>query len=354
MIKKFSIRNFKCFRGIVTKSWERINLVAGANNIGKTALLEAIFLHEGAHNAGLALSVEKFRGITNFNNNDFLSDLFTGFKSEQEILLEAEYRDGKTLTLKVTQEESKQPRPVNTEGAEIQGTASISPRMIFEGRDNGNVVCTSEFFLGLDSQGRPRPFSSGTRQSLRPTAIFVSTGFSKQEKNKINADRFSAQVEMKRKKKIVDSLTLIDDRLQDLELSRIGNENFIYGDIGHDKMLPLSLMGEGMERYLSFVLSILSAENGTVLIDEIENGLHHSIHAKVWSNLAMLAREYNVQIIATTHSYECIEAAHKSFKQDAEYDFILHRLDKAGERIEDVTYDKETLEAALKSDMEIR
>ena len=96
------------------------------------------------------------------------------------------------------------------------------------------------------------------------------------------------------------------------------------------------------------------AENGTVLIDEIENGFYHTIHAKIWKNLAMLARKYNVQIIATTHSYECIEAAHKSFTSDEKYDFILHRLDRAGERIEDVTYDKETLEAAIKSNMEIR
>jgi AAA15 family ATPase/GTPase len=119
-------------------------------------------------------------------------------------------------------------------------------------------------------------------------------------------------------------------------------------------MVPLSLMGEGMERYLSFVLAMLQAENGTVLIDEIENGFHHTILDKVWSNLAKLARKYNVQLIATTHSHECIKAAHESFKQDKEYDFILHRLDRAGERIEDVTYDKETLEAAFKSDMEIR
>lgn len=354
MIKKFSIRNFKCFEGIVTKPWERVNLITGKNNIGKTALLEAIWLHEGAHNAALAFAVEQFRGITSFNNKDFLSDLFTKFKSEKEILLEAEYQNGKTLALKVTQEESKQPRPI-IESPEMQGTASIIfPKLVFEGIDNGTTVCKSEFFLALDPQGKLRPFSTGSKQLIRPTAVFVSTGVSKEMKNKANADRFSVQVGMKRKNDIVEALKVIDDRLQVLELDKRGAENFICGDIGYDKMLPLSLMGEGMERYLSFVLSILTAENGTVLIDEIENGFHHSICVKVWSNLAKLARKYNVQIIATTHSHECIEAAHESFKQSEKYDFILHRLDRVGERIEDVTYDKETLEAALKSDMEIR
>lgn len=353
MIKKFSIRNFKCFEGIVTKPWERVNLITGKNNIGKTALLEAIWLHEGAHNAALAFTVEQLRGITSFNNKDFLSDLFTKFVSEREILLEAEYQDGKILTLKVTQEESKQPRPI-IESPEMQGTAGIIfPKVVFEGIDNGTAVCKSEFFLGLDPQGKPRPFSSAGKQ-LRPTAVLISTGVGKEAKNKINAERFSMQVAMKRKEEVLEALQLIDDRLKKLDLIREGIENFVCGDIGYDKMLPLSLMGEGMERYLSFVLSILMAENGTVLIDEIENGFHHSIHVKIWSNLAKLARRYNVQVIATTHSHECIKAAHESFKQDTEYDFILHRLDRVGERIEDVTYDKETLEAALKSDMEIR
>lgn len=354
MIKKFSIKNFKCFENIVTKPWERVNLIAGKNNIGKTALLEAIWLHEGAHNAALAFTVEQFRGITSFNSKDFLSDLFTKFKSEREILLEAEYQDGKTLILKVTQEESKEPRPI-IEGPEIQGTASmIFPKVVFEGRDNGVTVCKSEFLFGLDPQGKPRPFSSGSKQLVRPSAVFVSTGVSKQTKNKTNAVNFSAQVGMKRKNDIVEALKVIDDRLQTLELEKRGPEDFVCGDIGYEKMVPLSLMGEGMERYLSFVLAMLQAENGTVLIDEIENGFHHTILDKVWSNLAELARKYNVQLIATTHSHECIKAAHESFKQDKEYDFILHRLDRVGERIEDVTYDKETLEAAFKSDMEIR
>lgn len=354
MIKKFSIKNFKGLENIDTKPWERVNLIAGKNNIGKTALLEAIWLHEGAHNAELALRVEGFRGIRNFDNKNFLSDLFTKFRSETEILLKAEYQDGKILTLKVSQEESKGSRPI-IEGLEIQGTASIIfPKVIFEGSENGNNVCKSEFSFVSDNDGKLRPFSSGSKQLIRPLAVFITTGIDKVRQNKVNAEGFSAQVEMKRKEDIVESLKLIDDRLQDLVLSKRGSEDFVCGDIGPGRMVPLSLMGEGMERYLSFVLSILKAENGTVLIDEIENGFHHSIRVKVWSNLAKLARKYNVQIIATTHSYECIEAAHKSFKEAEKYDFILHRLDRVGEGIEDVTYDKETLEAALKSEREIR
>ncbi len=66
------------------------------------------------------------------------------------------------------------------------------------------------------------------------------------------------------------------------------------------------------------------------------------------------ARDFNTQVIATTHSYECIREAHEAFNKSADYDFSLHRLDRVEDRIEIVTYDQESLEAAVKTDFEIR
>lgn len=357
MIKKFSIRNFKCFREITIKSWERINLIAGDNNVGKTALLEAIWLHEGAHNAQLSFTVQKFRGITALDSKNFLRELFTELKTGQGITLEAEYQDGKSLVLRILQQEAGEPVPIDTETVESGSTRSVSPRLIFVANEGENVLCKSEFFMGVDAsdpQGKPRFFFLGRHQSLRPFSVFVSSGLGKKDRNKINVDRFSEQVEANRKGEILDSLRLICPNLKEIDLSKRGNEFYVCGDIGYDRMLPLSLMGEGIERYLTFVLSILSAENGIVLIDEIENGFHYSIYNKIWRNLAYLARKYNVQIVATTHSHECVEAAHKSFKEDEKYDFLLHRLDRVGDSLDDVTYDQETLEVALNTDLEVR
>ena len=102
-------------------------------------MLEAIFLHEGAHNAGLVLSVENLRGIENFNKKDFLSDLFTGFKTEKEILLEADYQEGRSLSLRIIQEKNKQAMPVDMRGIETEGTAIITPTLIFEVRGNKKI-----------------------------------------------------------------------------------------------------------------------------------------------------------------------------------------------------------------------
>ena len=45
MLRKFSVRNFRCLRELDIEPLARVNLIVGENNVGKTALLEALFLH---------------------------------------------------------------------------------------------------------------------------------------------------------------------------------------------------------------------------------------------------------------------------------------------------------------------
>ena len=68
----------------------------------------------------------------------------------------------------------------------------------------------------------------------------------------------------------------------------------------------------------------------------------------------MAARESDVQVFATTHSWECIQAAHEAFESEKQYDFRLHRLGWLNGEIKAVTYDKESLSASLKAELEVR
>lgn len=64
MYPSFEIRNFRCFDHLHIADLARVNLIAGANNAGKTTLLEALFLHSGAYNPELTLGLNAFRGIS--------------------------------------------------------------------------------------------------------------------------------------------------------------------------------------------------------------------------------------------------------------------------------------------------
>jgi len=101
----------------------------------------------------------------------------------------------------------------------------------------------------------------------------------------------------------------------------------------------------------AFWKPISSTPNGVVLIDEIENGLHHSILPKVWKVVDTAAKQFNAQIFATTHSFECVEAAHEALGADS---FLLHRLEVSATENRCVTYESAAIAATLKHDLEFR
>ena len=44
-LKSLEIQNFRLFKALKVDRLERVNLVVGRNNVGKTTLLDAFFLH---------------------------------------------------------------------------------------------------------------------------------------------------------------------------------------------------------------------------------------------------------------------------------------------------------------------
>ena len=123
----------------------------------------------------------------------------------------------------------------------------------------------------------------------------------------------------------------------------------IFGDIGLPELVPLNVMGEGMVRVARLVLSIAKSPKGVVLVDEIENGIHHSAMEKVWAAVSRAANEYDTQVFATTHSLECVHAAHQAIPEGLR----LHRLQPDTGRTS-VAYGTDEIEAAVRHNVEVR
>ena len=142
--------------------------------------------------------------------------------------------------------------------------------------------------------------------------------------------------------------TIVDSR---------GNPS-IHADIGAGRLFPIAIMGEGVKRLLALSLAFPSMRNGAIFIDEVENGLHHKSLVDVWKNLGWLSQEFNVQVFATTHSYECIKAARTAFKLsefDDEISYIRLQRNLKTQRLECVAYDDpEVFDYALKYRREVR
>ena len=149
----------------------------------------------------------------------------------------------------------------------------------------------------------------------------------------------------------MEALRIVEPGLRSVEDNSASGVPMIWGDIGLPELVPLQVMGEGMTRIARAILAISVAPKGIVLIDEIENGLHHSILPKVWEAIEKAARQFDTQIFATTHSFECMEAAHHALDAAS---LLVHRLEAVDGKIGCISYEPAELDAAISHSLEVR
>jgi len=119
---------------------------------------------------------------------------------------------------------------------------------------------------------------------------------------------------------------------------------------------PVSLrsMGEGMNRILGIILALVNAREGMLLVDEIESGLHYTVQTNVWRLIFKLAHQLNVQVFATTHSWDCIESFQKAAVEDLAEEGLLIRLENKDDEVNTTIFDEKRLSIATKEQIEVR
>ncbi|MBN1323516.1 MAG: AAA family ATPase [Methanotrichaceae archaeon] len=366
MYKALEIHSFRGFHELSLDDLERVNLIAGANNVGKTALLEAIFLHCGASNPLLTVSIERLRGFDepNFELGNSgrtpWDPLFYMFHLKNCIKISGRFSDGSSRSIRL-----KIVRPTDEafEGLSIPYTLQKSEKRPIA-PESTLLLCLDYEEQPLDKSGLQPKFGrsclvvdpEGMRITTMRAPPFPTIFLAAKQRisTQEDAERFGKLEIMGEQDLLLDALKIVEPRLRRLAVVAIGGLPMIYGDIGLDRMLALAHMGDGLTRLSSILLAIGNAKNGVVLIDEIENGFHHSSMEMVWTSIATAARRSNVQIFATTHSLECIFSAHKAFSKGTPYDMRVHRLDREDDLVKAVTFGQDDLDAVLEFRMDVR
>lgn len=363
MLRSFTLKNFRCFQDFTLEPLERVNLIAGKNNVGKTSLLEAIFIFINPRNPELPFQLNRLRGITSSIRVADIEEM-RGFFYNQEVeeVIELSSSEDNNLqrVLKISLAESEEPQIISNDddSTSFKPNESLTTevrtydRLVLDYQDSFGKKDTSH--LSLTSQGKllseGRLLGVGSRPKY-PLGIYITTSTNSPRED---AERFSKLERVGRQDEVLETLRILEPRLQRLTLLVVDRDPIIHGDVGMRELVPLPLMGEGMRRLLSIVLAIANARGGIVLIDEVENGLHYSVMTDVWKAIAYASRLADAQIFATTHSQECILAAHKAFETSEKYDFCYHRLDRIKGQIKSITYDRETLATSDELNLEIR
>jgi hypothetical protein len=155
---------------------------------------------------------------------------------------------------------------------------------------------------------------------------------------------------------LLELLRGVDGRLSSIELLAPGGDVAeLFVRLDHETpLLPLALMGDGFQRCFEIGAAAAAHNWPTLFVDEIENGLHHTVLEHLWRWLAMVSRQRKLQIFATTHSEECIHAAARAFHGLEDDGLRVVRLDLLGAAGRASIYDRALVETAERTGTEIR
>ena len=121
-----------------------------------------------------------------------------------------------------------------------------------------------------------------------------------------------------------------------------------------NRSVPLKSFGDGALRLYGVALALAYSNNGVLLIDEVENGIHHSLQRDYWRMVLQAALRNNVQVLATTHSWDCVRGFATEAAANYGVEGVLIRLDRDERSVRAIEYSEEELTIAARQEIEVR
>lgn len=299
------INKFRAIKNLELKHLSRINILVGDNNCGKTSVLEAISLFQNpADISNILINCSK-RGRGTVPAFDLFLEMFPRDSEKREIDITSTIKSlSYSLNIKGELIESFNSELVPCfDDDEYYEEISIENR-VFE----GDIKVSNS----LDVEKKIKIFEERTSPILSDSStqiinIIYVTPYD-YLKNRIINDTVKI-IRCGEKEEIINLLKIFDNKIEGFEILPEKNKTFsIY--IKHQKygLMNLSSFGDGVKKVLTLASSVVSARDGILLIDEIETAIYKNILKDVFDWLIKACKIYKVQLIATTHSLEVIDA----------------------------------------------
>lgn len=343
MLTSIHIQGFKGFKDTLIAPLRKVNLILGGQNVGKTSLLEAVYLGASDINNFQQLPT-LFRVAEGRDSQRYLESVL----GKRQWLVDLSDDQGKLLkttnNLDRLLEKLVELRVIKDDGINIR-------RLI--GGDN--IEIGHDVFLPSIVNGKNNlidPYDAA-KQILFLNPLVVSVHLP----NQFDVAQLFDRTIMARKKKILlDMLRRIEPRLEDMHSLLPDGEQRIYVELeGDGDALPLPQLGHGFSRLVYLYCSLLVTDAKLALIDEVENGIHYSSLPILFQGIQDIAANSNVQTLMTTHSWDCIKAAYKTFADAGNLkDFQLIRLEREGDNVRAVVINDEMLETVMEAGYEVR
>lgn len=366
-LQSLSIKNYRSLRDISVERIGRLNLITGPNNAGKTSLLEVIRIWAARSDISTLTGIIDARDESRLpvqeidnphKDENYLLGclcLFAGYPTlEDSVQLPILITDGKA-DLEIFVDEQKIDWP-SISGVEVQGDigkATLwSLNVSAEDQPTRSFPIFSTYSVS-EPLGNPRHLlMNGTTST---PCLSISSGSVNGIIGSDTAKLWDAIALTDREEAVLRGLRIIEPRIVRLNYihGERGNRIPVVRLLGIDRPVPLRSLGDGVTRLFQILLALANAAGGFLTVDEFENGLHYSIQEASWRVVLELARELDVQVFATTHSNDSVEAFEQVSEAAAD-DMVLIRLVRDSGTVRAETLGSEKLALRLELGQEVR
>jgi len=360
MIDSIKITNFRGFQSLDVPHLKKLNLLVGQNSSGKSSFLEAIFLASGSLAAHAVFTLRATRRMGNQimrpidaqTYRGLWEDLFFDF-NEKRISIKVSGNpnsDSRRLWIEYTSSEAQE-LPFGKESTSTMNLEQMTamPQIEFKWKREGHPEILSH----------PKFTNTGLETETKEVSFFPCIWYTPGavESPDENSKRFS-ELDKRGDGKLDLIKAAISKEfpfIKDVSIQFHAGLPMMFATLDKKpRKMPVALLSDGINRLLGICISLGYFAGGTMLIDQFEDGFHHSLLPSIWKSIYKLATDFKVQLFASTHSKECMDAMLPVIKGHEE-DFCLLRASRTENVGCTVTsLPGSYLESALEQEFEVR
>jgi energy-coupling factor transporter ATP-binding protein EcfA2 len=379
------------FRGIHDLSLEelgQINLFVGRNNCGKTTVLEAIcalchpldvweYIQIGYRRCGPNPSLSQLGSLQWLFPQTSRSQDSSVFRGELKISATGNHPVaevwGSFARISANRERSRSSR--DAASSDSFSYASVEERGRYRVQRSPDLSSSPDSSIrkGADIQlsvafRDGAPIIAGTARAraeriqlyederLIKTVAALTTGVPcvihnphAQEREDLQQILYSSAVSRGFANDIMEMMRLILPGLEDIQLLSPESEpSGVYLKEEGRSFAPISTYGDGVRRLLGMASAMTFAKDGVLLLDEIETAIHTELLAPSFRWLCEASCRMGVQVFATTHSLEAVDAL--LLADESHSSLVTYRLNRDEGQCDAVRLDPQML-TTLRSEL---
>ena len=373
-VRKLTVERYRGFRELSIGAFGRVNLITGKNNTGKSSLLEVlrILVHRASPRViGEILSHREEVGFSDsrapssLENLFLIGTLFNGypFQGPNPTL------DAKPISISI----DGTLRPSNLTmkiSNEVMGLDEKQELLLEDHLSDGDPA----LIVGIDDEKRAYIVDRFPTYVLRghkwDSLRFSRQGVPEEHKRCVSIDPYSTQrtsqfgelwdgiALSEDEKYVVHALNIIEPKIRAVSMVGDGRDSkrrrAIVRTSDFESPVTLRSFGDGTNRVFGIILSLISARGGLLLIDEFETGLHYSVQLAAWKMVLDLAVHLDVQVFATSHSWDSIKAFEQATSENNDHEAVLVKLEQIREEIVPTVFVGDELRIITHHQIEVR